>query len=123
MPRKSKKYFLLRLKKNCDITHKIEGFVVFQMTISAWYAIPSLIYAFNNNIYYFALHYATPPVWNIIIQLRIIFTAFTYKFIFRRAMTSVQVNDLKTIKISGVKHRSKIDLGLMGTSIIMFNHS
>ena len=74
------------------------------MSISAWYAIPSLIYAFNNNIYYFALHYATPPVWNIIIQLRIIFTAFTYKFIFKRAMTSVQVNDLKTIKIDGVKY-------------------
>ena len=102
---------------------RLKVFFFFQMTISAWYAIPSLIYAFNNNIYYFALHYATPPVWNIIIQLRIIFTAFTYTFIFKRAMTSVQVNDLKIIKISGVKHRSKIDLGLMGTSIIMFNHS
>ena len=51
------------------------------------YVIPSLIYAVNNNVYYYALHYTTPPIWNIIIQLRIVFTAFTYRVIFKRPIS------------------------------------
>jgi len=57
------------------------------LKLSILYAIPSLIYAINNNIYYYALHYTTPPVWNIIIQLRIVFTALLYRVIFNRYMS------------------------------------
>lgn len=60
------------------------------MRISPWYAIPSLIYAINNNIYYYALHFATPPVWNVLIQLRIVFTALTYRVMFKRNITDTQ---------------------------------
>ena len=55
--------------------------------LSILYAVPSLIYAINNNVYYFALHYTTPPVWNIIIQMRIVFTALLYRVVFRRYMS------------------------------------
>ncbi len=58
--------------------------------VSAWYAIPSVVYAFNNNIYLYALHYTTPPVWNILIQLRILTTAFTYRLVFKRTLTQSQ---------------------------------
>ena len=58
--------------------------------LSAWYAIPSLIYSFNNNIYYYALHFVTPPVWNFLIQLRIVFTALTYCVFFKRTISSMQ---------------------------------
>jgi UDP-sugar transporter A1/2/3 len=51
------------------------------------YIIPSLIYAVNNNVYYYALHFTTPPIWNIIIQLRIVFTALTYRVVFKRFMS------------------------------------
>lgn len=63
---------------------------IWQVRISLWYAIPSVIYAFNNNIYYYALHYATPPVWNILIQLRLVFTALTYKCMFHKVITNIQ---------------------------------
>lgn len=53
-------------------TGKLKNFKV-----SLWYAVPSIIYAVNNNIYYYALHFATPPVWNILIQLRMVLTAVT----------------------------------------------
>lgn len=58
--------------------------------ISLWYAVPSFIYAINNNIYYFALHFVTPPVWNVLIQLRVVFTALTYRTLFKRNVTFVQ---------------------------------
>lgn len=57
---------------------------------SLWFAVPSFIYGINNNIYFLGLYYTTPPVWNILIQLRIIFTALTYRLFFKRAVTSVQ---------------------------------
>ena len=57
---------------------------------SKWYAIPAIFYAINNNIYLLGLRYCTPPVWNILIQLRILNTAFTYRIFFKRTITSVQ---------------------------------
>jgi drug/metabolite transporter (DMT)-like permease len=60
------------------------------MKISLWYAIPSVIYVVNNNVFYLALNYTTPPVWNILIQLRVILTALTYRLFFHRTVTVVQ---------------------------------
>ena len=54
------------------------------------FAVPAVIYAINNNVYLYALHYTTPPVWNILIQLRIIFTALVYRFWFKRNVTRLQ---------------------------------
>lgn len=61
-----------------------------KVKFSMWYAIPSVIYAINNNIFYYALHYATPPLWSILIQLRIPFTALAYRCCFNKLLTSLQ---------------------------------
>ena len=58
--------------------------------VSFVYAIPSVMYAFNNNVYFYALHYVTPPVWNMLGQIRIIITALTYWAVFRRVVTGLQ---------------------------------
>jgi hypothetical protein len=60
------------------------------LKISPWYAIPSVIYVVNNNVFYLALHYTTPPVWNILIQLRVVLTALTYRLAFHRTVTIIQ---------------------------------
>ena len=61
-----------------------------QVKISLLYFIPSLIHALNNNIYFLAMHYTTPPIWNLLIQLRVIFTTLIYRFIFGRKLSVIQ---------------------------------
>lgn len=57
---------------------------------SFWYGVPSGIYALNNNLYYFALHFVSPPVWNVLIQTRVFFTALTYRWRFQRTLQRSQ---------------------------------
>ncbi|ELT90198.1 hypothetical protein CAPTEDRAFT_205655 [Capitella teleta] len=61
-----------------------------KIRVSLWYAVPAIIYSLTNNIYYYALHFVTPPVWNVLIQLRIVFTALSYRAFFKRSITPVQ---------------------------------
>ena len=63
---------------------------IWNIRCSLWYAVPSIIYAINNNIFYFALNYVTPPVWSILIQVRIIFTALTYRCFFYKRLLCIQ---------------------------------
>ena len=60
------------------------------INVSFSYLIPSVTYAINNNIYFFALNYTTPPVWNILCQLRVVFTALVYRFFFKRTFSLIQ---------------------------------
>jgi drug/metabolite transporter (DMT)-like permease len=60
------------------------------VTPSLGYAVPSLCYAINNNIYLYALRFTTPPVWNVLSQSRLVLTALIYTFVFKRAMAPVQ---------------------------------
>ncbi|CAH1782776.1 unnamed protein product [Owenia fusiformis] len=64
--------------------------VLSDVKLSLKFAIPSIIYAVNNNIYYFAFYYTTPAVWNILTQFRIILTAVVYRVIFKREVTRLQ---------------------------------
>ncbi len=57
---------------------------VFNIRVSCWYAVPSIIYAINNNAYFLALHYVTPPIYNIFGQMRMLFMALTYRFVFKK---------------------------------------
>ncbi|XP_066267614.1 uncharacterized protein [Branchiostoma lanceolatum] len=54
------------------------------------FAVPSIIYCANNNLYLFALNYTTPPTWNVLIQSRVIMTALTYRIIFGRQISVVR---------------------------------
>ena len=58
--------------------------------LSRLYILPSLLYAINSNIYFAAMHYTTPPFWNILLQLRVIFTAIMYRVVFRRTISPLQ---------------------------------
>ncbi|XP_070544904.1 uncharacterized protein [Ptychodera flava] len=48
------------------------------------FAVPSFIYGINNNLFLYALHFTPPPVWNVLIQSRVIMTALIYRFVFKR---------------------------------------
>ncbi|XP_019616101.1 PREDICTED: CMP-sialic acid transporter 1-like [Branchiostoma belcheri] len=54
------------------------------------FAVPSIIYCANNNLYLVALNYTTPPTWNVLIQSRVIMTALTYRIIFGRQISVVR---------------------------------
>ena len=61
-----------------------------RVKISLLYFIPSFIYALNSNIYFFAMHYTTPPIWNLLTQLRVIFMALIYRSVFGRTLSIIQ---------------------------------
>lgn len=42
-----------------------------EMKPSLYFGVPSAVYAITNNLYFFALYYTTPPVWNVLIQFRV----------------------------------------------------
>ncbi|CAM1300402.1 Uncharacterised protein at_DN0492 [Pycnogonum litorale] len=67
------------------------GFRLQQITPpSVKFVIPSLLYTINNNLYYYALNIVPPPIWMVIIQIRVVLTALVYRFGFRREMTTLQ---------------------------------
>ena len=55
-----------------------------------WYAVPSIIYAINNNVYFLAPNYVTPPIYNIFGQMRMLFMALAYRFVFKKDTTLTQ---------------------------------
>ncbi|XP_077999717.1 uncharacterized protein LOC144452491 [Glandiceps talaboti] len=50
------------------------------------FAIPSLLYGMNNNLFLYALHYTPPPLWNVLIQSRVLMTALVYRIVFKRVI-------------------------------------
>ncbi|XP_077999457.1 uncharacterized protein LOC144452267 [Glandiceps talaboti] len=54
------------------------------MKLSWRFAIPSFIYGMNNNLFLYALHFAPPPLWNVLIQSRVLMTAVVYRVVFKR---------------------------------------
>jgi len=67
---------------------------------SLWYALPALVYAVNNNIFYKGLQYVPPPVWNILIQTRLVFTALAYHIVFNKRLLRIQWFALFLIMVS-----------------------
>ena len=55
---------------------------------SVHFAVPALLYVVANNIYMFALNFTTPPVWILLIQSRILFTALVYRFYLKREISN-----------------------------------
>ena len=93
------------------------GFQGFQeVRLSLWYSIPSICYAINNNVFLYALNYSTPPVWNILSQLRLVFTALAYRLFFKRAITRVQWVGLALLLIAVVLTNYTGVQGLMSHS-------
>ena len=68
--------------------------------ISLLYLIPSITYAVNNNIGLYALNYTTPPVWNVLLQMRTLFMALIYRMYFKRTFSSIQYIGLLLLMIA-----------------------
>ncbi|XP_064483445.1 uncharacterized protein LOC135396411 isoform X2 [Ornithodoros turicata] len=60
------------------------------MRLSVKFLVPSVIYAFTNNIFFYALNYVTPAVWIILVQSKVLLTLLAYKFYFRKDITCAQ---------------------------------
>lgn len=61
-----------------------------EVTLSLKFAVPSILYTINNNLYLYAFHFTTPAVWNILTQSRIIITALIYRLSFKKHITRMQ---------------------------------
>eukprot|EP00124_Ichthyophonus_hoferi_P000459 Ihof_evm11s17 gene=Ihof_evmTU11s17 len=57
-------------------------------TLSLRFAVPAVIYGITNNLYFLALTFTTTPVWNILIQTRIIAVALMYRVVFSRSIST-----------------------------------
>lgn len=82
-----------------------------KVTMSFMFAVPSIVYATTNNLYFFALHYVTPPIWSVLIQSRVIITALVYRFWFKREVTKVQWVGLVLLVIAIAMTQLKGDTG------------
>lgn len=94
-----------------------------RIKISLLYFIPSFIYALNSNIYFFAMRYTTPPVWNLLTQLRVIFMALIYRSVFGRALSWLQWVALLILTIAVIlpqfdEFSGKADLGDQRSPVI-----
>ena len=54
------------------------------------YFIPSVVYAFNNNFVYFTLLYLTPVVFQLLSQLKTVFTGVLFWLILQRQLAAMQ---------------------------------
>ncbi|XP_059091463.1 uncharacterized protein LOC131886999 isoform X2 [Tigriopus californicus] len=54
------------------------------------FLLPGMLYALNNNIYFFGLTMVPPPIWLILCSMRTAITASIYKFFLKRPLTSWQ---------------------------------
>ena len=50
-----------------------------KISLTLLFAIPSAIYAINNNLFLYAFHFTSPAVWSILTQSRVIITAVIYR--------------------------------------------
>ena len=67
---------------------------------SLWFAVPAVIYCVNNNIYFIALYFTSPPIWNIFVQQRLILTALIYRLVFKRRMSRTQWTALAVLMVT-----------------------
>ncbi|XP_040567230.1 uncharacterized protein [Lepeophtheirus salmonis] len=54
------------------------------------YMIPSILYAFNNNIYLYGLTLVPPPIWLILCSMRTLVTALIYRVFLKRTISTLQ---------------------------------
>jgi len=64
------------------------------------FLLPSVLYAMNNNIYYFGLTLVPPPIWLMLCSIRTVVTATIYKFVLKRHITLLQFLGAALIVIS-----------------------
>nr|ACO15724.1 ZK370.7 [Caligus clemensi] len=57
---------------------------------SVKYIVPSVMYAINNNIYFYGLTLVPPPIWLILCSMRTLVTAFIYRAFLKRQLTHWQ---------------------------------
>ena len=61
------------------------------------FLIPSILYAINNNIYFFGLTLVAPPIWITLLSFRIILTATIYKVNHQIIHTYGSLNFINTL--------------------------
>ncbi len=58
---------------------KLPSFSKQSLKASFKFLLPSVLYAINNNVYFFGLKLVAPPVWMILTSSRTVVTASVYK--------------------------------------------
>ena len=89
---------LVTLIEMCKVTFtviasrgRLPAFSRDNLRASLPYVAPSLIYALQNNIYFYAITLISPPIWMILISLKTVFSACIYKFYLGRSTTNMQI--------------------------------
>ena len=53
-------------------------------------AVPCGLYTITNNLFFVGLHYVSPAIWIVLIQMRVVFLLSIYRFYLRQKVTSAQ---------------------------------
>lgn len=57
---------------------------------SVKFILPSVIYMLTNNIFLYALHFVTPPIWLVLVQCKVLLTLLVYKYVFKHFISAAQ---------------------------------
>ncbi|KAG0411553.1 hypothetical protein HPB47_011332 [Ixodes persulcatus] len=76
----------------CLVTTAVHVWVTgsFRMRPSIKFILPSVIYMLTNNIFFYALHFVTPPVWLVLVQCKVVLTLLVYKYVFKHSISAAQ---------------------------------
>ncbi len=55
------------------------SFSVSNLKASAPFVLPSLLYVFSNNAYFYGITLVSPPIWSILVSIKTFVSAVTYK--------------------------------------------
>ncbi|XP_003739960.1 UDP-galactose/UDP-N-acetylglucosamine transporter srf-3 [Galendromus occidentalis] len=84
--------------------------------LDARIALPCLLYAFTNNLFFLALHYITPATWLVLCQMRVVILLLIYRIFLKQRITATQYIGGLTL-IAGVG-LAQIDVGADFSTIL-----
>ncbi|CAN7947022.1 unnamed protein product, partial [Ixodes hexagonus] len=61
-----------------------------RMRPSFKFIVPSVIYMLTNNIFFYVLHFVTPPIWLVLVQCKVVLTLLVYKYGFKHSISAAQ---------------------------------
>jgi drug/metabolite transporter (DMT)-like permease len=78
---------------------------------SIQFIIPSILFAISNNLIYQCLQFLPPQVYQILLNLRIIITILTFKFIFSKSISMIQTFSVIILMCSVGLSRIQLQVG------------
>lgn len=113
--------FMIEIPREDEPIYEISEFQQLSFKIrkffidSFQYIIPALFYSISNNLIYVVLQFLTPPSYQLLLNARIMLTAFLLKFMMDKKLTFTQYASLLLLMCSIALSRLKLQTNFVST--------